>query len=70
MYRLGVALDSWMYPFKDEKLDFFKGIAQPILFVNMDDYIVSDFQVTGKGKIILKRFTTDAEVDRPVFTLK
>lgn len=70
MSRLGVALDPWMYPLKDEKLDFYKEIKQPILFVNMEDYLVGNFQTSGKGQIILKRFTTDTEADRPIFTLK
>lgn len=59
-----------MYPLKDEKLNFFREIQQPIAFVKMEDFLVSDFHKTGKGEIILKRFTTDAEADRPVFTLK
>ena len=68
---LGVALDTWMYPLKDEPLDFYEGIKQPILFVNMEDYRMSNFQTTGKGKVNLKRLIADIkEVDRPVFTLR
>ena len=67
-----MALDTWMYPLKDEPLDFYyEGIKQPILFVNMEDYQMSNFQTTGKGKMNLKRLITNiTEVDRPVFTLK
>ena len=56
-----------MYPFKDGQLGFPKGIEQPILFINMEDYLHGAGE---KGKTILERFTKETESNRPAFILK
>ena len=56
-----------MYPFKDGQFGVPKGIEQPILFVNMEDYLHG---AGAKGKTLLKRFTKVTEANRPAFTLK
>ena len=56
-----------MYPFKDGQFGFPKAIEQPILFVNMEDYLHG---AGAKGKTLLERFTKETEANRPAFTLK
>lgn len=62
---MGVAMDAWMWPLKDEK-ELPGQIEQPILFINMEA-----FQNASNLKA-MKRFTLDPDnpIERRVVTLK
>ena len=64
-HRMGVAMDAWMWPLKDE-LELPAQIDQPLLFINMEA-----FQNASNLKA-MKRFTleTDHPTERRVVTLK
>lgn len=64
MYRIGVALDAWMWPLKDEP-ELAEKIDQPLLFINMEAF------QTGPNLKAMKRFLVSAgDVERRVVTLK
>lgn len=62
LYRIGLAMDAWMWPLKDEP-ELAESIEQPILFINS-----ANFQ-TRFSLEIMKRFTADAD-KRHVVTIK
>ena len=61
-YRIGLAMDAWMWPLKDD-IQLAETIQQPILFINS-----ANFQTRFSLKI-MKRFTIDKQ-KRHVVTIK
>ena len=62
-FQVGVALDAWMWPLKDESPQLASRIEQPILFINMEAF------QNGRSLKVMKRFT-DANSRAQVYTLR
>ena len=62
-FRVGVALDAWMWPLKDN-IELPSQIEQPILFINMEAF------QNAKSLKVMKRFTDGCNTERRVVTLK
>lgn len=61
-FKVGVALDAWMFPVREED-GIFNSINQPIIFVNMEKF------QTEKNKSVMKRLASD-KADRCMITIR
>ncbi|XP_076306900.1 platelet-activating factor acetylhydrolase 2, cytoplasmic-like [Tachypleus tridentatus] len=61
-FKLGLALDCWMYPLKENQ-DLFSMVTQPILFINMEKF------QTWENLNVMKNLESE-EIERKVVTIK
>ena len=68
-FRIGIALDAWMYPLQDEISDLCKKMDQPVIFINMEEF-PSKFQKADKWRTMKPLTDVATELDRPVVLIK
>ena len=66
IYRLGVILDPWMFPIKEE-IDLSNRVKQPLLFVNTETFHIT---LNYNALKTITDVTPDGCGERTVFTIR